>query len=197
MFSRTALTLLMIFAGAGAAAAQRAESVYTALDPRACRTTDFEREGQSSTQECPGVGGYKLRVLEGDNRQSITVVRPDGTQHPLDFWHTVSGAFSTVGPRAEWRVRRRAGRVEPFALVVRFNANRQPDEPHKITSYLVVARLAPGRVCVTDRIEPGPRANEEARRAADASASRPCLRPAGEEGGGRQSAAGGAPRRRV
>ena len=172
------LTLLVFVLAAGAASvrAQGVESVYTELDEKRCKTIEFEHEGYSWTRDCPGVAGYKLHHLQGDERASITVVSPDGRQHPLEFWSTVSPAFSSVGPRAEWRVRRGGARPEPFALIVRFNAHEDPEKIERFTSYLVVARLAPGAVCVTDRIEPGPRANEEARRAADASASKPCLK---------------------
>jgi hypothetical protein len=174
---RIALILLFL----SAAPAQTAESVYTELDRAKCRTVEYEHEGYSWTRECRGVAGYKLLHLQGDERESITVVSPDGRPHPLEFWSTVSPAFSSVGAKAEWRVRRRGDRVEPFALIVRLNANENPDQYQKITSYLVVARLAPGRVCVTDRIAPGPRANEQARQSADDSAAKPCLRPIGEE----------------
>ncbi|HWS52665.1 MAG TPA: hypothetical protein VN228_00950 [Pyrinomonadaceae bacterium] len=178
--SRTTLLLLLLLAGASPAAAQNAESLYTDLDPAKCKTVEFEHEGYSWTKECRGVAGYKLRHLQGDERESITVVAPGGAEHPLEFWSTVTPAFSSVGPRAEWRVRRRGDRVEPFALIVRLNANENPVEYQKVTSYLVVARLAPGKVCVTDRVAPGPRANELARQSADASAAKPCLRPIGE-----------------
>ena len=177
---RLPLIILVSAFCAATVAAQKAESVYTDLEAKTCKTIEFEHEGYSSTQECPGVAGYKLHVLEGDERQSITVVKPDGSKHPLDFWSTVSPAFSSVGQKAEWRVRARRGRVEPFALVVRYNARENPDNFEAFTSYLVVARIAPGRVCVTDKIAPGPRANELARAAADASATKPCLPAIGE-----------------
>ena len=180
MLKRLPLLIFFFAACASSAAAQAVESVYTDLDREKCKTIEFEHEGYSWTKECRGVAGYKLRHLMGDERESITVVGPDGRQHPLEFWSTVTPAFSSVGPKAEWRVRRRGGRAEPYALIVRLNANEDPVAYQKLTSYLVVARLAPGKVCVTDRIAPGPRANELARQAADASADKPCLRPFGE-----------------
>lgn len=180
MPKRLPLLILVFAVCAAPAAARQAESVYTDLDHEKCKTIEFEHEGYSWTKECAGVAGYKLHLLMGDERESITVVDPGGAQHPLEFWSTVSTAFSSVGPRAEWRVRRRGNRVEPFALIVRLNANEDPVAYQKITSYLVVSRLVPGKVCVTDRIAPGPRANELARESADASATKPCLRPVGE-----------------
>jgi hypothetical protein len=180
MLKRLPLLIFVCVVCAASAAAQKVESVYTDLVDAKCKTIEFEHEGYSWTKDCPGVAGYRLHLLQGDERESVTVVRPGGVKHPLDFWSTVSPAFSSVGPKAEWRVRRRGARVEPFALIVRYNANEDAVNYTKITSYLVVARLAPGRVCVTDKIAPGPRANELARQAADASAAKPCLRAIGE-----------------
>ena len=179
MPSSIALIFLLLLQGAAPGSAPDAESVYTDLDVKRCRTIEEEHEGYSWTKECAGVGGYRLRWLMGDERESITVVKPDGTEHPLELWSTVSPAFSSLGSRAEWRVRRRGGRVEPYALVVRFNAHENPEQ-NKTVSYLVVARLAPDKICVTEKIPPGPQANQLARRAADTSAAKPCARGIGE-----------------
>jgi hypothetical protein len=181
MLSRVAFTHALLFACAASAGAQGAESVYTDLDGAKCKTIEYEHEGYSWTKDCGGVARFKLHVLQGDERFSLTVVRPDGSLHPLEFWSTVSPAFTSLGQKAEWRVRRRGKGVEPFAIIVRLNAHEDAGSIEKVTSYLVVARLAPGRVCVTDKIAPGPRANELARQSADASAARPCLRAIGEE----------------
>jgi hypothetical protein len=43
-------------------------------------------------------------------------------------------------------------------------------------SYLAVAKITATEICVTERISPGPKANEYARRAADAATSKPCLK---------------------
>ncbi|HYR08793.1 MAG TPA: hypothetical protein VEQ60_13515 [Longimicrobium sp.] len=146
-------------------------SVYTSLAEADCRVIEIDEESEGSVSRCPGAAGYALKVLEGDLRQSIDVITPDGKEHPLNYWSVVSGGFSSVGPRAEWRMR--GGR--PFALIVRVNASENPEDATQITSYLAVARIAPGPVCVTDRIAPTAEANVAARAAADRSAGRPCL----------------------
>jgi hypothetical protein len=61
-------------------------------------------------------------------------------------------------------------------LIVRVNASENQEDPNKKSSYLAVAKITPQQVCVTDKIAPGATANEEARRAADASSSKPCLK---------------------
>ncbi len=60
------------------------------------------------------------------------------------------------------------GKLSPVALIIRYNANENPEQPNKLTSYLAVTKITPTEICVTDKILPGPRANEDARRAADA-----------------------------
>jgi hypothetical protein len=148
-------------------------SVYTPLSK--CKTVATGQD--SSTQLCPGVGGYKLRLEYSDVRESITVVSPNGKQHQLDFWSVISSAFSNVGQKAEWRVASRKGKLVPLALIVRFNASENSVDSSKETSYLAVAKITPQKICVTDKIAPSVTANEEARRAADASADKPCLEP--------------------
>ncbi len=163
-------------AGHGVAqpAEQEIRSVYTTLAEADCRTLSVDEESASSVQRCPGVGGYALNAADGDARMSIDVITPDGKAHPLNYWSVITHAFSSLGPRAEWRVRGE----QPIALIVRVNASEDPENTERYTSYLAVAKITPTQICVTDRIRPAANANEEARRAADASASRPCAREA-------------------
>lgn len=151
------------------------ESIYTDTIGSKCRTTFTDQESGSSEQRCPGVGGYGLEVLDGDSRMSVTVIAPGGKRHPLDLWTVVSTAFSSIGEKAEWRVTHNGKKVTPVALIIRFNASENPDDPYAQTSYLAVAKITPQQICVTDRIAPSSTANEEARRAADIAASRQCL----------------------
>lgn len=151
------------------------ESVYTDLTAARCKTVKVDRETASSVQECAGVAGYRLMVEDDDARQSVTVVTPGGKRHQLHYWRVVTNAFSTVGEKAEWRVERKAGRVRPVALIVRVYANENPEAPDERTSYLAVAKITPAAICVTAKVKGGAAANVEARRAADASANKPCL----------------------
>lgn len=165
-----------VIALAPIAAAQAVQSVYTDLDPKKCRTIkSTSEEGGSYEGRCTGYGGYNLIVTEGDLRQNIEVVTPKNAKHSLDLWTVVSSAFSSLGPKAEWRVKRTKGRVTPFALIIRYNASENPDDSSKITSYLVVAKITDSTICVTDKIAPGANANAQARTAADESATKPCL----------------------
>jgi hypothetical protein len=151
------------------------ESIYTDLSGKACKLLAVQEEGANSTQQCPGAGGFRLLVLDSDSRQSITVVHPDGRKSPLNFWHIVTRSFSSLGPKAEWRVARTAEEARPFALIVRVNASENPDSA-AITSYLVVSKVTGEHSCVVAKIKPSANANAEARLEADSAAGKPCLK---------------------
>ena len=148
-------------------------SVYTSLS--GCKTVKSGQGEDWSVQACRGIGGYSLQLEYGDARESITVFTPDRKKHPLDLWSVISSGFSSVGQKAEWRVTTKNGKQVPHALIVRFNASENPEDSSKVTSYLVVAKITPQKICATEKIAPGATQNEEARRAADASADKPCL----------------------
>jgi hypothetical protein len=154
-------------------AGQSNQSVYTSLEEKQCRVIKSATEGDDGYEgRCRGTAGYTLLLSEGDLRQNITVVTPQGTKHSLDLWDVISGGFSSVGPKAEWRMSNR----KPVALIIRYNASEDPEQPNKLTSYLAVAKITASEICVTDKILPGAGANADARRAADAAATKPCLK---------------------
>lgn len=165
--------IVVMFLAAVAAGAQTVTSVYTDLDDRKCKTLELtEDEGGSYKGECKGVGGYKLHVIEGDLRQTITIIDPKGKEHPLEFWQ-LTGAFSAVGKKAEWRMQGK----KPIALIVRLNVSVDIDDGSKTKGYLVVAKITPEATCVTHFLAPTRSHNYEARKAADKAATRPCISP--------------------
>lgn len=170
------LCLIAILSCAATAVAQSNKSVYTPLGDNDCRKIKSAEAGDEGYEgRCPGTAGYSLLLSEGDLRQNITIITPKGTQHSLDLWSVISGGFSSVGPKAEWRLASQKGKPVPVALIIRYNASEDPESPNKLTSYLAVAKITPTEICVTDKISPGPKANEDARRAADAASTKPCL----------------------
>ena len=98
-----------------------------------------------------------------------------GVEQSLEFWNVITGSFSTLGPRAEWRARDIDGKPVPHALIVRVFAQEDPEHPERKTSWLAVAKIGAQGSCVTDRIEAGADDNLRARVAADTAAARPCL----------------------
>ena len=153
--------------------AQTNRSVYTPLGEKRCRVLKSAKsENDDFSARCPGVAGYKLIFSEGDLRQNISVVTPKGEEHSLELWSVVSSGFSTVGPKVEWRL----SKSTPVALIIRYNTSEDAASPNKNTSYLAVAKITATDICITDKILPGPNANEDARRAADNATTKPCLK---------------------
>jgi hypothetical protein len=167
----------MTEADSAAAGDSAIRSVYTSLGHADCLLVERDEETGGTTSRCPGAAGYALLVHDWDARMTVDVVAPGGRTQPLRYSGVITSAFSSVGPRAEWRMRNGA----PIALIVRVNAFENPDVPDRATSYLAVARITPRETCVTDRVPPAPNANEAAQRAADQSASRPCMRTLAEQ----------------
>lgn len=174
-FSPAILALVLPF-GLGLSSPLQAatlESIYTDLKPAKCKVTKEDVEYQES--KCAGVGGYTLLSIYSDQRQSVTIVSPQGKEFPLNYWEVVTPRMMHTGDKAEWRVLKENGKVTPKALIVRVTAPAG-EQSTKTKSYLAVAKITPEASCVTDRIEPGPQANEQAQIAADASAAKPCLK---------------------
>lgn len=174
----TSIAVLALALGSSATArAGESSSVYTEISAKHCKV--LPASGEPGDEEdglrCKGPGGYEILVVYGDLRASVTVVAPDGSQHELDYWSVVTHAFSSLGPRAEWRVHEDGRAIVPHALVVRVNAQEDAGNPQRKTSYLAVAKITPGKICVTDRIKPGAAQNVEARIAADDAGSKVCL----------------------
>ncbi len=175
--SNTLLLLLSLVTSTPLIQAQdNIASIYTDLASSKCKTIKVDKETGSSIQSCPGIAGYKLLVADDDARQSITVVTPGGKKSDLDIWSVITHAFSSIGNKAEWRTVKKNGKVSPIALIVRVNANEDSGNPNRVTSYLAVAKITPEKICVTHKIAPGAKANEDARHAADASHSAECLK---------------------
>lgn len=173
----TFCAFLWLLAVVGSVAAQTNKSAYTPLGDKQCRKLKSAEAGDEGYEgRCPGVAGYALLLSEGDLRQNITVITPKGAKHSLELWDVISGGFSSVGPKAEWRMAMQRGKLTPVALIVRYNASENPDQPDKLSSYLAVSKITATEICVTDKILPGPKANEDARRAADTAATKPCLK---------------------
>lgn len=162
----TALFISMFFFTNAAA---QNTSIYTSVKTQTCRTIrSTDKEAGSYEGECKGVGGYKLRLIEGDLRQTIDVVTPAGKKFELSFW-TLYGGFSSIGDKVEWRTKKGV----PVALIARYNVANAEDST-KQTSYLLVAKLSKASACVTDVVEPGADQNASARKLADTAARKPC-----------------------
>lgn len=149
--------------------AQKNTSVYTNLDDKSCKTLESDSSGAGSYRgRCPGIGGYKLDLLEGDLRQTINVIAPGNKKFELNFWSFYS-SFSAIGQKAEWRMKGKT----PVALIFRYNVSN-PEDSTKNTSYLMVAKVTKNEVCITDIVNPSKTQNVEAQKLADAASTKPC-----------------------
>jgi hypothetical protein len=155
-----------------ARAAVPVESAYSGLVGKNCRSVEKGTHAAYSMADCGGVGGFRLLVLHDDDRASVTVVTPEGKKFPLEFWDVVTPAFSDLGARAEWRILRDREKVTPIALIVRVNYTGKKSAAAAPTPTSV---LAVAKICVVRAVQDGRRANEQARKAADAASTRPCL----------------------
>ncbi|GEM49005.1 hypothetical protein [Deinococcus cellulosilyticus] len=152
----------------------RTQSIYTSLNARDCITLEQHTgPGEFIRQRCPGVGKYRLEVSEGDLRSNVQVQYPDGHLSTLDLISRVSSGFSSLGPKAEWRVQKNL----PVALILRYNASENPEDGSLITSYLVVSKITSKSACVVGIIKPQANQNVLARKLADQALQKPCLEP--------------------
>jgi hypothetical protein len=158
--------ILLLFS---AAAFAQTSSIYTSLKEKDCKVSKESVE-DGYIDICPGVAGYVLELLEGDSRQSINVMASDKKKYELSLWSSVSTGFSSIGEKAEWRMKGKT----PIALILRFNASEDPEDPLKTTSYLVITKISKSEVCIVDIVKPSKNQNSEARVLADASAKRLC-----------------------
>ena len=172
-YQRVLLLIVSTACFVSASAQPNNQSICSSLESKDCRVVNSKNADYLA--RCPGFGGYKLIVTEGDLRQNVTVVAPNGNKSSLDLWTVISGGFSHLGPKAEWRITRRNGRRIPVALIVRLTASEDATNPEKQNSYLAVSKITEEEVCVIAKISPGPSANEDARRAADEASGKPCL----------------------
>jgi hypothetical protein len=152
-------------------------SIYTDLADSQCEIVKLDQETGNSVHKCPGVGGFHLLIDDDDNRMSVRVVAPDNKEHPLDYWNVITHSFSHLGKRAEWRVLDLSGQITPIALIIRVDAYGPEDVTPRKQSYLAVAKITGGEICVSDRIRAAVGADEQARKAADQSVNQKCMKP--------------------
>src|SRR6478736_691441 len=135
MLKTSLAALVLILFLATATVAQFNSSVYTNLTGRQCKTLkSTSAEGGSYEGQCPGIAGYKLLVQEGDLRQNIVVITPSGKKQSLELWNVVSSSFSSLGEKAEWRMKGAGAKAIPVALIVRYNVANPEDSTKKGTS---------------------------------------------------------------
>jgi hypothetical protein len=164
---KNTVPVLLLFLLSAAAFAQN-KSVYTPLTDNRCAVRIDSTVPGVMNGVCRGVGDYQLEILLDDERMSVNVIAPANEKFALDFWGHFRN-FSSVGEKAEWRLRGRT----PVGLIVRYDVSDRGDG-NKPTSYLMVSKLGPKGSCLVGIVKPGKNQNIEARKLADAASNKPC-----------------------
>lgn len=172
----------LFFAGCGdrQGAKPPAESVHSDIRGGACmREIDKTDPNETPYLRCPGPAGYSLIVRQVDSgRESIEVVDPANRTHALNYQEVVTRSMSNLAGKAEWRLEVKDGKPAPTALIVRVQAREDSGDPEKVTrTFLAVAKITPGDVCVTDRIEEAGQQPAQIQKVADSAQARPCAPP--------------------
>ena len=163
------MAIVWISPASGAGSARKTptfSSEITRLTVPPCQTLEASPEGANGTRLCPGLIGFQLLLLDSDSRMSVTILTPDGKQHALDFWNTVTPKFSSLGENAEWRLRNQAGRSEMVGVIFRLKIQEDPETARQVI-YLVVAKIDHSRICVVGKLPDQSKTLREARRLAD------------------------------
>lgn len=146
---------------ASAAAAQENTSLYSDLDLKKCeRLALYEDEGSGGEWLCKGIKDFDVRVWEGDLRSFVGF----GKEAPAQCAAMQTfGAFNSLGPRVEWRLRD----GKPFATILRWFTGGGADGENK-QNWLVVTKLDGRTACHIAYIDTRyTDANEVARQRAD------------------------------
>ncbi len=79
----TTLTFAAAFGVAkmSCAATDKIDCIYSSLDTNDCKTLEYnEDEAGWYKGRCAGTAGYQLDLMEGDIRQTLTVINPTGNE---------------------------------------------------------------------------------------------------------------------
>jgi hypothetical protein len=155
--------MLALFAGSA-----RAESVYTKIDPDACKV--LEQEGDSIRSVCAGWGGYPVEFAQGDLRQSLFFGHLGDWAKKAHF--ESFGPFNHMGGTAEWIVE---GKVAKAAIMRFFIENSNPDTGEiddkskgQVLVIYKVGQTGEGEACVVGYVDAraNPNPNDLARKVA-------------------------------
>lgn len=176
------ISLLLIFFSFNLSAqTKKIESIYTDFTEKNCKELKSDPDnGILYRGECRGIGGYKLIFYESEHHQMLNLIAPNGDEIELKM--QISAAPTSLGRKAEWRVRREGKKIIPIALVIRMNVFDDPEISEKAKSYLTVIKITKESACVTATVEPAIKnQNLKARQLADVSAEKACILPASDK----------------
>ncbi len=145
---------MLALATAVPAAAQRATSAYTPLDPDRCQVIEWIEEGAGVRMRCPGRAGVPIFLNAGDERHDIDAGMDNGE------WESL-GPMNAPGPNIEWRLH--GG--QPAAIIYRLTPFADAEQPPMLFVETIGRGGRPG--CVIARVN-AQRADANARARAEA-----------------------------
>lgn len=145
-----------------AAAAQQVDSAYTDVNLDQCSVITADDFG--ATWACPGYKGIPVMIGEGDLRFFVSYGLKSTDEKAAS---QTLPPFNYLGPKIEWRLSNAEGGWKPFATILRYYTQAEPDEPEG--QVLVVTKLEMGATCHVAYIDAraNSNANAMARDAAD------------------------------
>lgn len=155
--TRTLAAALLLALLTVPAAAQDIVSSYTPLDLDKCRHVSGKDEEDYGAWRCAGFQGIVVRITAGDMRMYVSYGR-NAKNEPAA--RETLASFHGEGTAIEWRSERIAGKLKPFATVMRFRTTVQDGDNNVPGQVLVVTRLGPGPVCRVGYVDG--RANSDA-----------------------------------
>lgn len=105
---------------------QAGESRHTKLGGINCKVVETDLEYERRRYN--GIEGYRLDVADSDERESVTVLSPNGRKSNLQF-DNPGGNFSYVGENAVRRAKKQGKSSVAYASIIRFNI--QEDNEHQ------------------------------------------------------------------
>lgn len=148
-------------------------SDYTRIDSKNCFIkVDNSDAMETSDSYCGGRGGYSVHIFDGDERQSVSLMK-GSTETELNNLEATNYGFTYLpSPKVEWRSTQKDP-GNPFALI--FRQQQYIDEKNK-PEMLVVTKLTGKTPCIFKVIDARKHAdaNQRARDAATASISGVC-----------------------
>ena len=142
------IIIFAVFASlaAGPARAQAIDSAYTKHDFEKC--TLVRDDDPMTERRCVGYANIPVFWINEPDSSSIAF----GAEGVTDGSYDERFTFAVVENTVEWRGPRKAGRIEPFAAIVRFQLCRSIDGPCR--PELVLFRLeGKRRSCITASVD--------------------------------------------
>lgn len=142
--------------------AQQVDSAYTDVDLDACTVVSSDDFG--ATWTCPGYKGIPVMIAEGDLRFFVSYGLKSTEEKAAS---QTLPPFNYLGPKIEWRLSNAEGGWKPFATILRYYTQQDPNE--REGQVLVVTKLEVGATCHVAYVDAiaNPNANALARDAAD------------------------------